>query len=88
MIAGGKELFKDFKVVKDRPVYIQLKDYLKKMIMKGHLLGNQKIPSTSLQCHNSTIKIFAQMLGVQRRRLIYIDEMSVLNLLSNSRLHA
>ncbi len=34
MIAGGKELFKDFKVVKDRPVYIQLKDYLKKMIMK------------------------------------------------------
>ena len=39
MIAGGKELFKDFKVVKDRPVYIQLKDYLKKMIMKGHLLG-------------------------------------------------
>ena len=46
MIAGGKDLFKDFKVVKDRPVYIQLKDYLKKMIMKGHLLGNQKIPST------------------------------------------
>ncbi len=46
MIAGGKELFKDFKVVKDRPVYIQLKDYLKKMIMKGHLLGDQKIPST------------------------------------------
>ncbi|ATI52906.1 PLP-dependent aminotransferase family protein [Bacillus cereus group sp. BfR-BA-01445] len=39
-------MFKDFKVVKDRPVYIQLKDYLKKMIMKGHLLGEQKIPST------------------------------------------
>ena len=39
-------MFKDFKVVKDRPVYIQLKDYLKKMIMKGHLLGDQKIPST------------------------------------------
>lgn len=38
----GKNLFKDFKVVKDRPVYIQLKDYLKKMIMKGHLLGDQK----------------------------------------------
>ena len=38
-------MFKDFKVVKDRPVYIQLKDYLKKMIMKGHLLGS-KIPST------------------------------------------
>ena len=46
MIAGGKKLFKDFKVVKERPVYIQLKDYLKKMIMKGHLLGDQKIPST------------------------------------------
>lgn len=45
-IIAGKNLFKDFKVVKDRPVYIQLKDYLKKMIMKGHLLGDQKIPST------------------------------------------
>ncbi|MEC2799352.1 GntR family transcriptional regulator, partial [Bacillus thuringiensis] len=39
-------MFKDFKVVKDRPVYIKLKDYLKKMSMTGHLLGNQKIPST------------------------------------------
>ncbi|MFD0772023.1 PLP-dependent aminotransferase family protein [Bacillus sp. CGMCC 1.60114] len=39
-------MFNDFKLVDDRPFYIQLKDYLKKMIMKGHLLEHQKLPST------------------------------------------
>ncbi|MDC2864424.1 MocR-like pyridoxine biosynthesis transcription factor PdxR [Bacillus sp. BP-3] len=39
-------MFNDFKIVDNRPVYVQLKDYLKKMIMKGHLLENQKLPST------------------------------------------
>ncbi|KEK21875.1 PLP-dependent aminotransferase family protein [Bacillus gaemokensis] len=39
-------MFNDFKLVDDRPVYIQLKDHLKKMIMKGHLLEHQKLPST------------------------------------------
>ncbi|MEI4801843.1 PLP-dependent aminotransferase family protein [Bacillus sp. NPDC077411] len=39
-------MFNDFKLVDNRPVYIQLKDYLKKMIMKGHLLEHQKLPST------------------------------------------
>ncbi|WP_242221385.1 PLP-dependent aminotransferase family protein [Bacillus cereus group sp. BfR-BA-01380] len=39
-------MFNDFKLVDDRPVYIQLKDYLKKMIMKRHLLEHQKLPST------------------------------------------
>lgn len=39
-------MFNDFKLVNDRPVYIQLKDHLKKMIMKGHLLEHQKLPST------------------------------------------
>ncbi|MGG0184959.1 PLP-dependent aminotransferase family protein [Bacillus rhizoplanae] len=39
-------MFNDFKLVDNRPFYIQLKDYLKKMIMKGHLLEHQKLPST------------------------------------------
>jgi DNA-binding transcriptional MocR family regulator len=39
-------VFSDFKLADDRPVYIQLKDYFKKMIMKGHLLEHQKLPST------------------------------------------
>ncbi|MGM9986975.1 MAG: PLP-dependent aminotransferase family protein [Bacillaceae bacterium] len=39
-------MFNDFKLVDDRPFYIQLKEYLKKMIIKGHLLEHQKLPST------------------------------------------
>ncbi|MFP7736837.1 PLP-dependent aminotransferase family protein [Priestia aryabhattai] len=39
-------MFNDFKLAEDRPFYIQLKDYFKKMIMKGHLLEHQKLPST------------------------------------------
>ncbi|MEQ6354826.1 PLP-dependent aminotransferase family protein [Lysinibacillus sp. M3] len=39
-------MFNDFKLIDDRPVYIQLKDYLKEKIMKGHLLEHQKLPST------------------------------------------
>jgi len=39
-------MFNDFKLIDDHPVYIQLKDYLKEKIMKGHLLEHQKLPST------------------------------------------
>ncbi|KOP80920.1 GntR family transcriptional regulator [Lysinibacillus sp. FJAT-14745] len=39
-------MFNDFKLIDNRPVYIQLKDYLKEKIMKGHLLEHQKLPST------------------------------------------
>ncbi|TQR34338.1 PLP-dependent aminotransferase family protein [Lysinibacillus sphaericus] len=39
-------MFNDFKLIGNRPVYSQLKDYLKEMIMKGHLLEHQKLPST------------------------------------------
>ncbi len=46
MIAGGKELFKDFKVVKRASRLYSIERLFKKMIMKGHLLGDQKIPST------------------------------------------
>lgn len=39
-------VFNDFKLNQGRPVYIQLKEYLKRMITNGHLLENQKLPST------------------------------------------
>jgi len=43
---GIKVVFNDFKLIEGRPVYIQLKEYLKRMITSGHLLENQKLPST------------------------------------------
>jgi DNA-binding transcriptional MocR family regulator len=39
-------MFNDFKIIEGRPVYIQLKEYLKRMITNGHLLEDQKLPST------------------------------------------
>jgi DNA-binding transcriptional MocR family regulator len=39
-------VFNDFKLTEGRPVYIQLKEYFKKMITNGHLLEHQKLPST------------------------------------------
>ena len=39
-------VFNDFMITEGRPVYIQLKEYLKRMITNGHLLEHQKLPST------------------------------------------
>lgn len=39
-------MFNDFKVTEERPVYIQVKDYLKRLIIKGALQPDQKLPST------------------------------------------
>jgi len=39
-------LFNDFKVLDEGPVYVQLKKYVQDMIVKGHLLEHQKLPST------------------------------------------
>lgn len=39
-------MFNDFKQTEGRPLYIQLKEYLKRMITNGHLLEHQKLPST------------------------------------------
>ncbi|WP_459502652.1 MocR-like pyridoxine biosynthesis transcription factor PdxR [Bacillus sp. C1] len=54
-------MFHDFKLMGDRPVYIQLKDYVKKMIMKGHLLEHQKLPST---------REFSKLLSVSRNTVL------------------
>lgn len=39
-------MFQGFKFVGDRPVAIQVKDYIKRLIIKGALQANQKLPST------------------------------------------
>ncbi|MGE6259250.1 PLP-dependent aminotransferase family protein [Heyndrickxia sporothermodurans] len=54
-------MFNDFKLADDRPVYIQLKEYLKKMIMNGHLLEHQKLPST---------RELSTLLGISRNTVL------------------
>lgn len=39
-------MFNDFKPEEGRPVYIQLKEYLKRLITNGHLPEHTKLPST------------------------------------------
>ena len=39
-------MFQDFKLVGDRPVAIQVKEYVKRFIIKGALQADQKLPST------------------------------------------
>ncbi|WP_106767527.1 PLP-dependent aminotransferase family protein [Paenibacillus faecalis] len=39
-------MFQDFKLVDDRPVAIQVKEYVKRLIIKGALQADQKLPST------------------------------------------
>lgn len=46
MKTGAMNMFNDFKLTDDRPVYIQVKEYLKRLIMKGGLQAGQKLPST------------------------------------------
>ena len=39
-------MFSDFKIHSKRPVYLQLKDYIREMILKGMFQQNEKLPST------------------------------------------
>ncbi|UNK15930.1 PLP-dependent aminotransferase family protein [Paenibacillus sp. N3/727] len=39
-------MFQDFKFVSDRPVAIQVKEFVKRLIIKGALQADQKLPST------------------------------------------
>ncbi|WP_427179539.1 PLP-dependent aminotransferase family protein [Paenibacillus sp. TC-CSREp1] len=39
-------MYSDLQLTEDRPVYIQVKDYLKRLMLKGGLQPNQKLPST------------------------------------------
>ncbi|SDD30351.1 DNA-binding transcriptional regulator, MocR family, contains an aminotransferase domain [Paenibacillus sp. CF095] len=39
-------MYSDLKLTEDRPVYIQVKDYMKRLMLKGGLQAKQKLPST------------------------------------------
>ncbi|MCG7378201.1 PLP-dependent aminotransferase family protein [Paenibacillus sp. ACRSA] len=39
-------MYSDLQLTDDRPVYIQVKDYMKRLILKGGLQADQKLPST------------------------------------------
>ncbi|QMV44806.1 aminotransferase-like domain-containing protein [Cohnella cholangitidis] len=39
-------MFQDFRLIGDRPVMIQVKEYVKRLIIKGVLQSDQKLPST------------------------------------------
>ncbi|KWX85320.1 GntR family transcriptional regulator [Paenibacillus riograndensis] len=54
-------MFKDFRLIAGRPVYIQVKDYMKHLMIKGALQGGQKLPST---------RELSSLLGVSRNSVI------------------
>lgn len=58
-------MFSNIKIDKDRVVYIQLKDYIKDMILKGLLRRDEKLPST---------REMASMFNVSRNTIMYAYE--------------
>ncbi|ANS74393.1 GntR family transcriptional regulator [Paenibacillus yonginensis] len=68
-------MFNDFKIQdEDRPAYIQVKEYLKRLIAKGALQENQKLPSTremSVLLAVSRNTILAAYSDLEEEGLIY-----------------
>ncbi|SFJ58669.1 MocR-like pyridoxine biosynthesis transcription factor PdxR [Thermoflavimicrobium dichotomicum] len=67
-------MFTDFRPVDDRPVYIQVKEYLKRMITKGILQADQKLPSTrelSTLLHVSRNTVITAYADLEEEGLIY-----------------
>lgn len=67
-------MFNDFVLTEGRPVYIQLKEYLKRMITNGHLLEHQKLPSTrefSLLLSISRNTVLTAYADLEQEGLIY-----------------
>lgn len=67
-------MFNDFKLIGDRPVYIQVKDYLQKMIAQGGLLAGQKLPSTrelSELLHVSRNTVIAAYTSLEDEGFVY-----------------
>ncbi|MDW8801883.1 PLP-dependent aminotransferase family protein [Clostridium sp. A1-XYC3] len=58
-------MFLDMKLDKDTPVYIQIKDYIKDMILSGMLRQNEKLPST---------RELSSILNVSRNTVVYAYE--------------
>ena len=67
-------MFNDFKLIEGRPVYIQLKEYLKKQITNGNIPANHKLPSTRelstllSMSRNTVLTAYAEL---EQEELIY-----------------
>ncbi|MEF3303491.1 aminotransferase-like domain-containing protein [Paenibacillus sp. GYB003] len=67
-------MFHDFKLTDDRPVAVQVKDHMKRLIIKGALQADQKLPSTrelSLLLNVSRNAIIAAYEGLEDDGLSY-----------------
>lgn len=54
-------MFNEFKLVAETPVYVQVKNYIKRLMMQGALQAGQKLPST---------RELSELLGVSRGSII------------------
>ncbi|GJM77633.1 hypothetical protein HMSSN139_01290 [Paenibacillus sp. HMSSN-139] len=54
-------VFNDFKLVAETPVYVQVSNYIKRLMMQGALQAGQRLPST---------RELAELLGVSRGSII------------------
>ncbi len=54
-------MFSDIQFTKDKPIYLQIKDYIKEMISKGMLQKDLKLPST---------RVLSELLNVSRNTII------------------
>ncbi|NGM82595.1 PLP-dependent aminotransferase family protein [Paenibacillus sp. 7124] len=54
-------MFNDFKLAEGRPVYLQVKDYMKRLIVQGALQADRRLPAT---------RELAGLLGVSRNTVI------------------
>lgn len=57
MARGLLRMYSDFILANDRPAYIQVKDYMRRLITTGALQGDQKLPSTRELCYFSTLAV-------------------------------
>ncbi|GAK39095.1 PLP-dependent aminotransferase family protein [Paenibacillus urinalis] len=60
-------MYSDFVLANDRPAYIQVKDYIRRLITTGALQGDQKLPSTRELCgllhvsRNTVINAYSEL---------------------------
>ncbi|MCM3781714.1 PLP-dependent aminotransferase family protein [Neobacillus mesonae] len=67
-------MYSDFKLTDDRPAYIQVKDYMKRLITTGALQGEQKLPSTrelSSMLHVSRNTVLSSYSDLEEEGYIY-----------------
>lgn len=70
-------MYQDFKITEGRPVYVQVKEYLKRMMLKGVLQPHQKLPSTRELSELMSVSrntIISAYIGLEEEGLIYTQK--------------